>query len=67
MSRREIEPHFLLLKYPVWYVIALDGLRDAPRTFRCDRILESRVMDASFRLLPKATFDSVLAGNELLV
>lgn len=67
VSKREIEPHFLLLKYPVWYVIALDGLRDAPRTFRCDRILESRMMDTTFRLLPKAAFDSVLAGNELLV
>ncbi|MDM7983021.1 MAG: WYL domain-containing protein [Maricaulis sp.] len=67
VSKREIEPHYLLLKYPVWYVIAMDGLRDAPRTFRCDRILESEMTDTGFRLLPKEAFDSVLAGNELLV
>lgn len=67
ISKRQVEPHFLLLKYPVWYVIAMDGLRDGPRIFRCDRILESKMTDTSFRLLPPAAFDSVLAGNEMTV
>jgi predicted DNA-binding transcriptional regulator YafY len=38
LSHRQIEPHFLLLKYPVWYLIAVDHLRHAPRLFRCDRV-----------------------------
>jgi predicted DNA-binding transcriptional regulator YafY len=37
-STRTIEPHYLLLNYPVWYALAWDRLRDRIRTFRCDRI-----------------------------
>ena len=66
-SERQIEPHYLLLKYPVWYVIAFDHLRDAPRTFRCDRIQTAQTTGTHFRLLPKEGFQLTLDGNDLVV
>tara|TARA_R110002073_G_scaffold18337_8_gene68080 strand:- start:4796 stop:5530 length:735 start_codon:yes stop_codon:yes gene_type:complete len=66
-SERQIEPHYFLLKYPVWYVIAIDRLRDAPRTFRCDRIASAALTGRSFRLLPKAAFAPSLEGDDLLL
>lgn len=63
VSIRTIEPHYLLLNYPVWYVLAFDHLRDAPRAFRCDRILAAEVSDARFHLLSKDVFDQSLEGN----
>jgi len=66
-SERQIEPHYLLLKYPVWYVIAFDHLRDAPRTFRCDRILTAQTTGTHFHLLPKEGFQQSLDGSDLLI
>ncbi|MCK7616098.1 helix-turn-helix transcriptional regulator [Roseibium sediminicola] len=66
-SERQIEPHYLLLNYPVWYVIAIDHLRDALRTFRCDRILKAEPTGTLFRLLPKEEFQQSLDGNDLLI
>ena len=37
-SRRRIEPHGLLVEPPVWYILAQDLDRGAPRMFRMDRI-----------------------------
>lgn len=65
MSSREIEPHYLHLNYPVWYVLAWDLLRDAPRTFRCDRILQARGSDEKFKLLPQSQFLSAIGGGIL--
>ncbi len=65
-SERTIEPHFLLLKYPVWYVLAFDHLRRVPRTFRCDRILAAARTGTRFRLLPKGELLSSFEGNEHL-
>lgn len=66
-SKRQIEPHYLLLNYPVWYVIAFDHLRDTPRTFRCDRIQTAEMTETPFRLLPKDEFQLSLDGNNLLI
>lgn len=66
-SRRSIDPHYLLLKYPVWYVVAFDHLRDGPRTFRCDRLLAAKATGTPFRLRPKAEFGESLVGDGLLV
>jgi len=66
-SDRQIEPHYLLLNYPVWYVIAFDHLRGAPRTFRCDRILTSEMRGTHFRLLPKKEFQKSFDGNDLVI
>ncbi len=67
ISARQIEPHYLLLNYPIWYVIAFDHLRDAPRTFRCDRILKAERTETRFRLRPKEDFQQSLEGNDALV
>ena len=67
ISKREIEPHYLLLNYPVWYVVAIDHLRDAVRTFRCDRIRFAASTGASFKLLPKDAFSKSIDGSNLLI
>jgi len=64
-SERHIEPHYLLLKYPIWYVVAFDHLRNCPRTFRCDRILSARMAGTRFQLLPKEEFGASLADDVL--
>jgi predicted DNA-binding transcriptional regulator YafY len=64
-SERRIEPHYLLLKYPVWYVIAQDDLRAEPRTFRCDRIQAAHRDGASFQLRPKDAFGQLVAEDDL--
>ena len=65
MSTRQIEPHYLLLKYPVWYVVARDLMRDAPRIFRCDRMLSAHLTEASFNLIPKERFEPSLTADDL--
>lgn len=67
ISKRQIEPHYLLLNYPIWYVIAIDHLRDASRTFRCDRILTAERTETRFRLLSKKEFRQSLDGNDVLI
>jgi predicted DNA-binding transcriptional regulator YafY len=37
-TERIVEPHGLLVQVPVWYILAFDPARDAPRVFRMDRI-----------------------------
>lgn len=64
-SERQIEPHYLLLKYPIWYVVAFDHLRNGPRTFRCDRMLAAKMTGVHFHLLPKEEFQPSLADNDL--
>lgn len=64
-SARQIEPHYLLLKYPIWYVVALDHLRQGPRIFRCDRMVSGKLTGAHFRLLPKQAFEPSLADDDL--
>lgn len=66
-SGRQIEPHYLLLKYPIWYVVAFDHLRKGPRTFRCDRMLAAKMTGSHFRLLPKDAFRQSLTGDDLSV
>ncbi len=65
-TRREIEPHYLLLNYPIWYVLAWDRLRGGTRTFRCDRILDVLGSSEKFNLLPKDTFSGALENSFLL-
>lgn len=45
-SRRCVEPQALLVRAPIWYVIAWDPSRDGLRLFRMDRIRGPRVMDS---------------------
>jgi predicted DNA-binding transcriptional regulator YafY len=47
-TRRQVEPHGLLVRAPLWYVIAWDPRRDAPRLFRADRIRRPSVTEETF-------------------
>ena len=49
-TSREIEPQFLYLSMPVWYLLAWDRLRGAIRHFRADRIRSVIPVQTSFRL-----------------
>lgn len=51
-TRRLAEPHGLLVRPPIWYVIAWDTGRHAPRLFRADRMSELEVTDRTFVARP---------------
>lgn len=52
MSRR-LEPHALVVSWPAWYLLALDHLRGAPRTFRFDRFRSVEPQPQTFRSRPR--------------
>jgi predicted DNA-binding transcriptional regulator YafY len=52
LSRRQIEPHGLLVRAPYWYVIAWDRDKDEPRLFRADRARRPRVTEIRFAPRP---------------
>ncbi len=47
-SQRVVEPHGLLVRAPLWYVIAWDTAIDEPRLFRADRIRSPHVRAQTF-------------------
>ncbi|MEE9416443.1 MAG: WYL domain-containing protein [Acidimicrobiales bacterium] len=47
-SQRVVEPHGLLVRAPIWYVIAWDTAVDEPRLFRADRIRSPHVLAQQF-------------------
>lgn len=49
-SQRTVEPQYLLLSWPVWYLLAWDHLRSDVRCFRLDRISSARTTRAPFKL-----------------
>lgn len=50
VTHRRVEPHGLLVQPPVWYLLARDVDKGAPRTFRMDRISSPRPLaDIRFR------------------
>ncbi|SMP11134.1 helix-turn-helix transcriptional regulator [Shimia sagamensis] len=65
-SKRTIAPHYLLLCSPVWYVLAWDHLRDAPRTFRCDRIQKATEEFEKFALQGPKVFEPALDHYNVL-
>lgn len=65
ISNRRVEPHYLLLKYPIWYVVAIDHRTHEPRTFRCDRMLAASRTEERFKLLPTEEFEPSLAAGDL--
>ena len=50
MTTRDIEPQFLFLSLPIWYLLAFDRLRQDIRHFRIDRIHDSVILEKGFRL-----------------
>ncbi len=55
-TRRTIEPHYLFLSWPAWYVLAWDHLRDDIRCFRLDRITNAKISNEKFKLRNKKKF-----------
>lgn len=55
-TKRTIEPHYLFLSWPAWYVLAWDHLREDIRCFRLDRITNAEVSDKKFKLHNRAKF-----------
>jgi predicted DNA-binding transcriptional regulator YafY len=49
-SKRRIEPHYLFLNWPVWYILAWDTDKDASRCFRLDRVQKATAEKEGFRL-----------------
>lgn len=47
---RRIEPHYLVLNWPAWYILAWDHLRDDVRFFRLDRISKAAILPDRFQL-----------------
>jgi predicted DNA-binding transcriptional regulator YafY len=47
-TKRQVEPHGLLVRPPLWYVLAWDTGKNAPRLFRADRISTPTVIDHTF-------------------
>lgn len=47
-SRREAEPHGLLIQPPVWYILAVDARKREPRMFRMDRIARATALEGRF-------------------
>lgn len=62
MTTRDIEPQFLFLSLPVWYLLAFDRLRHDIRHFRIDRIHDSVVLEKGFRLADSRPY---LASTEV--
>jgi predicted DNA-binding transcriptional regulator YafY len=56
---RVIEVQYILLNWPIWYIIAWDHLRLSSRVFRIDRIKNARIVDGSFQLRPKHVFTDI--------
>jgi len=65
-TMRVIQPHYLLLCYPIWYVLTWDELRNDVRMFRCDRIKAITLKEDSFRLLPVSKFEESLEGVNII-
>lgn len=49
-TSRTIEPHYIMLCWPLWYILAWDHLRDDVRCFRLDRIQKADISNQSFKL-----------------
>lgn len=61
VTTRDVEPQFLLLAWPVWYLLAWDHLRDDVRAFRFDKISSARICDQHFDLKAENIFKSLIA------
>ncbi len=59
-TQRVVEPHYLMVSWPAWYLLAWDYLRQAVRALRVDRIEAARVTEAPFRLRPT---EPMVAGS----
>lgn len=56
VTKRTVEPHFLLLNWPVWYLLAWDELRSDVRLFRTDRVLQITELNQPIKRRPRSVF-----------
>lgn len=64
-STRRIEPHGLLVTPPVWYLLARDIEKSAPRTFRMDRIARPKLLrDITFHPDPAVIEAQIPHGEQ---
>lgn len=56
---RVIEPQYILLNWPIWYILAWDHLRSSSRVFRVDRIQNARLVEGRFQMRAKELFNGV--------
>ena len=63
---REIDPHYMVLNHPVWYLLCWDHFREDVRTFRCDRLKSISIQDQPFSLRPWQNFQKAMDGNALI-
>jgi predicted DNA-binding transcriptional regulator YafY len=61
-TSRIIEPQYLYLSWPAWYLLCWDELRHDIRCFRVDRIERAAVTMSSFRLRDKRPFLDAVGG-----
>lgn len=61
-SLRQVEPHYLMRNYPVWYLVVWDCDRAGVRSFRLDRMHAAEVMEKNFNLRSVAVFADAFAG-----
>ena len=66
-TKRIIEPHYLVLNYPIWYVLCWDELRSDVRTFRLDRIEKITKTHEQFSLRSFEEFEMAIQGNDVVV
>lgn len=59
-TRRVVEPHYLLVSWPAWYLLVWDHLRQATRMLRVDRIEAANVEDARFGVRTLASMHTSL-------
>jgi len=60
---RLIEPQYLLLNPPAWYVLAWDRLREAVRAFRVDRVSGAEITTERFAVRQAAPFLEAAEAN----
>jgi len=61
-TARRVEPHFLLLCWPVWYLLTWDHLRQDARSFRLDRIERATLTSTTFKLKDERVFLASIEG-----
>jgi len=54
--KRIIEPEYLLLNWPAWYVLGWDDYREDVRIFRIDRFKSIKLINEEFKLRKKAKY-----------
>lgn len=60
-TSRTIEVHYIMLSWPVWYIVAWDHLRAASRVFRIDRIENASSTNTHFELRPELILNDTYA------